>query len=303
MQHQTTGMNCQRGCWILAAGVGLLVLILLLTIGDWGWLSAIFLGALAFVGLGLLFNWLFCRDRAPAPGTGNPDRTQAAATASPAPTAVAPAAPAPAGTATAAAPTAPIDPTDASDARPDVHAASAEADAEAGMGAATPEVEAEPVAAEPVAKVKPTTPLKGQEELAQRKGEWKYEGGAASAATASETAPAPEAMPDYDGDGRKEGSGEGAKPETLTQAREGGADNLKEIKGVGPKLEQLLNSMGFYHFDQIANWTAEEEAWVNANLDGFKGRASRDEWVKQARILAAGGDTEFSKRVDNGDVY
>ena len=36
---------------------------------------------------------------------------------------------------------------------------------------------------------------------------------------------------------------------------------------------------------------------------GFKGRVSRDDWVEQAKILAAGGETEFSKRVEDGDVY
>ena len=68
------------------------------------------------------------------------------------------------------------------------------------------------------------------------------------------------------------------------------------IKGVGPKLEKLLNSLGFFHYDQIANWTAEEIAWVDQNLTGFKGRVSRDDWVSQARVLAEGGQTEFSKR-------
>jgi NADH-quinone oxidoreductase subunit E len=61
--------------------------------------------------------------------------------------------------------------------------------------------------------------------------------------------------------------------------------------------------MGVYHFDQIAAWTATEMAWVNANLQGFKGRATRDNWVEQAKTLAAGGETEFSKRVDKGSVY
>ncbi len=44
-------------------------------------------------------------------------------------------------------------------------------------------------------------------------------------------------------------------------------------------------------------------AWVNANLEGFSGRVTRDEWVEQAKLLAAGEETEFSKRVDGGDVY
>ncbi|WP_371223559.1 NADH:ubiquinone oxidoreductase [Roseovarius sp. 2305UL8-3] len=109
--------------------------------------------------------------------------------------------------------------------------------------------------------------------------------------------------PDYDGDGVVEGENEGTRPEALSAARDGKADNLKEIKGIGPKLEKLCNAMGFYHFDQIAAWTDDEVAWVNANLEGFKGRVSRDNWVEQAKILAAGGETEFSKRVEDGDVY
>ncbi len=97
--------------------------------------------------------------------------------------------------------------------------------------------------------------------------------------------------------------GEGTKPEMMTAPREGGADNLKEIKGVGPKLEELLHSLGVYHFDQIAGWGPAEVAWMDENLKGFRGRVSRDGWVEQAKILAAGGETEFSSRVDKGEVY
>ncbi|MDG1282681.1 MAG: NADH:ubiquinone oxidoreductase, partial [Pseudorhodobacter sp.] len=86
-------------------------------------------------------------------------------------------------------------------------------------------------------------------------------------------------------------------------ARGGKADNLKAIKGIGPKLEVLCNSLGFYHFDQIANWTAEEIAWVDDNLEGFKGRVTRDAWVEQAKLLASGQETEFAARVKKGDVY
>lgn len=94
-----------------------------------------------------------------------------------------------------------------------------------------------------------------------------------------------------------------SQPAGLSAARDGGADDLKRIKGVGPKLEELLNSLGFFHFDQIANWSVAEIAWVDENLKGFKGRVTRDDWVAQAKTLAAGGNTEFSKRVDDGDVY
>ena len=96
---------------------------------------------------------------------------------------------------------------------------------------------------------------------------------------------------------------EAARPEALSSARAGGADDLKMIKGVGPKLEIMLNDLGFYHFDQIAAWSAAEVAWVNDNLAGFKGRVSRDNWVEQASKLATGQETEFSKRVSDGDLY
>jgi predicted flap endonuclease-1-like 5' DNA nuclease len=78
------------------------------------------------------------------------------------------------------------------------------------------------------------------------------------------------------------------KPAGLDAARAEGADDLKKIKGVGPKLEIMLNGMGFYHFDQVAAWGADEQKWVDENLPGFKGRATRDKWVEQAKTLAAG---------------
>ena len=108
--------------------------------------------------------------------------------------------------------------------------------------------------------------------------------------------------PDRDGDGVREGAEEGTRPQGLDGPRGGQADDLKRIKGVGPKLEQLCHSLGFFHFDQIANWTADEVAWVDSNLGGFNGRVTRDDWIAQARVLASGGETEFSKRVDDGDV-
>lgn len=92
------------------------------------------------------------------------------------------------------------------------------------------------------------------------------------------------------------------KPATLDEPK-GQPDDLKKIKGVGRKIEQMLQSMGIYHFDQIAAWTDQEVAWVDANLKGFRGRVSRDNWVEQARLLATGGETEFSQKVEKGDVY
>ena len=80
------------------------------------------------------------------------------------------------------------------------------------------------------------------------------------------------------------------KPELLSAARETGADDLKRIKGIGPKLEKLCNQLGVYHFDQIAGWTDREIAWVDHHLEGFNGRIVRDDWVSQARALAGTDD-------------
>jgi predicted flap endonuclease-1-like 5' DNA nuclease len=71
------------------------------------------------------------------------------------------------------------------------------------------------------------------------------------------------------------------KPPALTAPRGGQADNLKQIKGIGPKIEASLNALGIYHFDQIAVWTKANTDWVDARL-AFKGRIRRERWVEQA---------------------
>jgi len=78
---------------------------------------------------------------------------------------------------------------------------------------------------------------------------------------------------------------EGKAPRSLSKPRAGGADNLTEISGIGPKIHGQLNDMGIYHYDQIAEWKKPECDYVNAGLR-FKGRIEREEWVKQAKALA-----------------
>lgn len=112
-----------------------------------------------------------------------------------------------------------------------------------------------------------------------------------------EPQPEPEPVPEP----TSNGDGSEAEPD-LYSSPPSDPDNLKEIKGVGPGLENTLNDLGIYKFSQIAAWGASEIAWVDARLK-FKGRIERDSWVDQAKTLASGGDTEFSKRVDDGDVY
>jgi small subunit ribosomal protein S2 len=73
----------------------------------------------------------------------------------------------------------------------------------------------------------------------------------------------------------------------LFTAPAGKADDLKKIEGVGPALERKLNALGLTRYDQIASLTDEEVAKVDDALN-YKGRISRDDWVGQARALAAG---------------
>ncbi|MGR3635174.1 MAG: NADH-quinone oxidoreductase subunit E [Shimia sp.] len=80
-----------------------------------------------------------------------------------------------------------------------------------------------------------------------------------------------------------------------TAAKAGKADDLKLLKGVGPALEKKLHANGVKTFAQIAAWGEEDITDMDDKLS-FKGRIERDNWVQQAKLLAEGGDTEFSKR-------
>jgi predicted flap endonuclease-1-like 5' DNA nuclease len=80
---------------------------------------------------------------------------------------------------------------------------------------------------------------------------------------------------------------EGDKPPLLDQPRAGKADDLKLIAGIGAKLEQKLNSIGIWHYEQIATWTQKEIDWVNAAIS-FHGRIERENWGPQARALLEG---------------
>ena len=78
-------------------------------------------------------------------------------------------------------------------------------------------------------------------------------------------------------------------------------DNLKLIKGIGPQNEGRLNALGVNQFVQIAGWNKKDEAHYGDVL-AFPGRIEREEWVKQAKVLAKGGSTDFAKRVKTGAV-
>ena len=304
--------DADQKCMICRA-IGFVIAAVIVGLISW-WLFgkvAAWLAILAFLGLFALGLWLvlkFCGEPSAAgaaglatagaavaatPSAGDADAAQAKAEAD----------------AEAAAARAEADAEAAqakAEADAEAAAAKAEADAEAAQAKAEADAEAAQAKAEADAEAQTARDEKAAFDTAEAEAARKA-AEAAAAAEAASSAPAldPNAAdtPDYDGDGVQEGVNEGTRPQGLDAPRGGTADNLKEIKGVGPKMETLCNSLGFWHFDQIAGWTADEVAWVDANLKGFKGRVTRDEWVAQAKILASGGDTEFSKRVEGGDVY
>jgi predicted flap endonuclease-1-like 5' DNA nuclease len=71
-------------------------------------------------------------------------------------------------------------------------------------------------------------------------------------------------------------------------------DNLMELKGVGPRLARTLYDMGIGHFATIAAWTPEDIRRVDSVLGPFAGRIERDNWVGQAKLLAAGDIDGFT---------
>ena len=75
-------------------------------------------------------------------------------------------------------------------------------------------------------------------------------------------------------------------------ARPAAPDDLKLISGVGPKIEGALTGLGIHTYAQIAAWKKAERDWVDGYLR-FKGRIERDDWVKQAKALAKGGEAEY----------
>jgi NADH-quinone oxidoreductase subunit E len=292
--NDTNGqVSCAVVSWAMAVGAGFLAFVLLMLLGDWRFMQAVFASAVIVVALGFVFSLLFCsplpkHGEARAP-TAKPEQPTAAPAPVAAPVAESPQhdpvaevaiAPEPTPEPTAPEPTAP-EPTAPEPTAPEPTA---------------PEPEAEP-APEPVnvsapaasddQLIKPSQPLAGQAELASRKGSWTY-------------TPDPEPQPKAAAPVTEAAA---EKPELLDSPPEDGGDDIKQIKGIGPKMEKLCNSLGIYRFAQIASWSDAEVAWVDANLEGFKGRVVRDEWVAQAQILAAGGSTDFAKKVEDGGIY
>ncbi|SMQ64246.1 NADH dehydrogenase subunit E [Devosia lucknowensis] len=86
----------------------------------------------------------------------------------------------------------------------------------------------------------------------------------------------------------------GGELQPLFERPEGAADDLKLISGVGPVIERKLNALGITRYDQIARFKKADIARVDDALN-FKGRIERDDWLKQAKALAAGGVEEYRR--------
>jgi predicted flap endonuclease-1-like 5' DNA nuclease len=120
---------------------------------------------------------------------------------------------------------------------------------------------------------------------------------APKAVSVPEPAPAPAAAPSVTGAGLVGG---GLAAAALTAigipAAMGDPDDLLQLKGIGPKLNTLLNGLGVTRFDQIAKWGADEIGKVDGHLGAFKGRIERDSWVEQAGLLASGAIAAFEAK-------
>ncbi len=76
------------------------------------------------------------------------------------------------------------------------------------------------------------------------------------------------------------------KKKSMVRPSRGSAkDDLKEISGIGPAIERLLNRLGYRTFRDIAQWNEEEIDRVSGAIGAFAGRIRRDRWVQQAKRL------------------
>jgi len=85
-------------------------------------------------------------------------------------------------------------------------------------------------------------------------------------------------------------------------ATEADKDDLKKISGIGPFIEKKLNTIGIYTFDQVSKFSDEDIKNVTDLIEFFPGRIIRDDWRGQSNALKNGGETDFSKRVDNKNI-
>jgi predicted flap endonuclease-1-like 5' DNA nuclease len=77
----------------------------------------------------------------------------------------------------------------------------------------------------------------------------------------------------------------GIKPIAYPLPKNGEADDLKKIQGIGIKVENALYEVGVFHYTQIADWTKDNTEWVDDYLS-TEGRVKRESWISQAKELS-----------------
>ena len=92
----------------------------------------------------------------------------------------------------------------------------------------------------------------------------------------------------------------GAGAAVAAAATGAAGDDLTQLKGVGPKLAAMLRDQGVTGFSQIAAWSDDDVARIDATLGRFQGRIERDDWRGQARLLADGDAAGFTSRYGAG---
>lgn len=306
MTNEGNNLGCARTCGLIGAAFGILVAALLMVLTEMSTLQAIFLGLLAFL-LGTIFLiWAFCKGNkvsgagvaAGAAGVAAAGAAAASSVSSKASSAGSTAASGVSSAGSAAvAGAAAAGSAVASGAGAAAGAAKSGADKAATTAAGL--VSDTGAAAKSAAKKTTSTAKKtaAKTKTAAKSTTSKAKSAASKTAskaksTASKTATKAKSTASKAKSTAKKAA---PKPPVLFTSRPDSVDDLKLIKGVGPKLEKTCNGIGVYQFAQIANWKKADIATVDDKLS-FKGRIERDEWVKQAKILAKGGETEFSKR-------
>jgi predicted flap endonuclease-1-like 5' DNA nuclease len=88
----------------------------------------------------------------------------------------------------------------------------------------------------------------------------------------------------------------GAQVKRKVDSKGQAGDDLSRLKGVGPKLEDALNAIGIYRFEQIAGLSATEVERLDEQLGAFRGRLTRDRIVEQAAYLARNDIDGFEQR-------
>jgi NADH-quinone oxidoreductase subunit E len=257
--------DCKKTCWMVGAGAGLLVAAWLLIVGHYGFIAAVFLGLLTFGLFGSFLVWAFCDGAKLATSAQKtPAQTPVAKPAAPvAPTATATVKPAP----TAPIAAAPI--------------AAASVGSEAGVAAVVNDTPVQPMTGVADVPEAPDAPV--------------------DVPAKTNPVAAPKAVPATKPVAASVDEAAGTKPKGIKAPRKGGADDLKLIEGIGPKLEERLNEWGIFHYDQIAAWGPDEVAYADQNVPRFKGRATRDKWVAQAKLIVSEGIETFLERAKTND--